>query len=128
MNRKQRTGIVLGGVILLGLALFPPRISTRTWMLTVSPDAAGTGLSGLRFGHSFSRTSGEGDGDRAPNQYVEIGNAHRDDSWASPRTDVTKLLVLQGAALALTVAAVIVLKERKDRGGPHVTHDAAQQT
>ena len=80
MNRKQKVAIVVGGVVVLVLALFPPSVHTRSHF---RPARTTLSLSGP--------------------EWVFGG---------SGRIDHGSLYNLQLTALVLTVAAVLVLKDR----------------
>ena len=86
MNRSQKIAIVVGALVIAGLALFPP------WGES-SPEFAW-------FRDAPSYTTSSGRGRRSSVRVAQTKNASLLDQ-------------LQGAALVLTVAAVLVLKDKK---------------
>lgn len=90
MNRKQKVAIVVGALVIAFLALFPPWVSVKLAHVTTQGPVAVY----VRYGHRWYLS-----GEQVEKAYVTIDH---DTQYA-----------LQLAALALTVAAVVVLKERK---------------
>ncbi len=123
MNRKQKVAVVVGALLIAGLALFPPwRIGTDPvklrWVGAPRVILSYEPVRELRWMDTGQRVP---DFDRH-NIELQPGTGPRAAEWVQVRTrpltaatsvDSVCLRCLVVAALALTVAAVLVLKERK---------------
>jgi len=117
MNRKQRSAVVIGAVAILLLALFPP------WRASITVNSRRP-EGDMSLTHLLSE--GDPSATRQPDAVIETGVYALDGfrwigasaSRAGTATMNAKpfyeaAISLQLAALALTVAAVVVLRERE---------------
>ena len=115
MNRKQKVAVVVGVVVVAGLALFPPWVlegdaysEFEPWRLTLGPaflfsppEAPGARVEMMPPVSTQRREISREDLEQLRRFYVCV-----EPDWAT-------LLPHVAGVLALTVAAVVVLKERK---------------
>jgi len=117
MNRKQKVAVVVGALVIAGLALFPPWRASTIVVTTGEPDDEAYLTHYTPKGKPYFDL---------PEAVIEVGlytfdgfhwinaSASRASAEATNAEPYYEAAIsLQLATLALTVAAVVVLKERK---------------